>query len=238
MPAPEEILTKKRVVIVDDHPLLRAGLKEMINRSDGYVVVGEAGDFDEAVRLALEERPDLMTMDISLPGKSGIDAVRKIKKVAAEIKILMVTMHLKFEYVAESFRAGANGYLVKEATGSKLITALDTLMEGEHFLDDHSARQLIDNVLRGNVADRRVSGEVSEEITDERYSLLSPREQQIMRLICDGLSYRDISVQLDLKLKTVENHKNNMMKKLNVHNKMELIRYASRLGLIHVDKWQ
>lgn len=230
MAATEEILPKKRVVIVDDHPLLRAGMKAMIDRSAGYLAVGEAGDVDEAIRLAVEERPDLMTMDVSLPGKSGIDAVREIRKVNPVVKILMVSMHSKFEYVAEAFKAGANGYLVKEATGGKLIQALDTLLAGEFYLDGHTSHELIDKLLRGSDADRGIH--------DERYNLLSPREQQVMRLVAEGVPSRQIAERLDLSAKTVENHRANLMKKLDVHSKMELVRYAAKLGLIDLDQWK
>ena len=226
----EDIFPKKRVVIVDDHPLMRAGMKAMIDRSTNYVVVGEAGDIDEAVRLAVEQQPELMTMDVSLPGKSGIDAVREIRSVNRDVKILMVSMHSKFEYVAEAFKAGANGYLVKEATGGKLIHALDTLMTGEFFLDGHTSHEVIDKLLRGNDADRFVQ--------DERYSLLSPREQQVMRLVAEGVPSREIATRLVLSAKTIENHRANLMKKLDVHSKMDLIRYAAKLGLIDVNEWK
>lgn len=230
MTTTQQMPPKKRVVIVDDHPLLREGLKAMIDRSAGYEAIGEAGSAEEAVRLAVESRPDLMTMDVSLPGKSGIDAVREIKRVAPAIKVLMVSMHSKFEYVAEAFRAGANGYMVKEATGGKLIHALDTLVNGEIYLDGHSSHEVIEKLLLGSEAERGVN--------DERYNLLTPREQQTMRLICEGLTSREISRQLDLSLKTVENHKANLMKKLAVHNKLELVRYAARLGLIDLEQWK
>lgn len=230
MTTKEHISDKKRVIIVDDHPLMRAGMKAMIDRSTGYVVTGEAGDIEEALRLAVELRPELMTMDVSLPGKSGIDAVREIKAVNPDVKILMVSMHSKFEYVAEAFKAGANGYLVKEATGGKLIHALDTLLTGEFFMDGLTSHEVIDKLLRGNDADRVVQ--------DERYNLLSPREQQVMRLVAEGVSSREIASRLVLSAKTVENHRANLMKKLDVHSKMDLTRYAAKLGLIDVDEWK
>ena len=226
----QKLNPKKRVVVVDDHPLLREGMKAMIDRSPGYMAVGEAGSAEDALRVVVETRPDLMTMDVSLPGKSGIDTVREIKKIAPSVKVLMVSMHSKYEYIAEAFRAGASGYLVKEATGGKLIQALDTLANGEFFLDGLTSHEIIDKLIRGDEAETAVH--------DDRYNLLTPREQQIMRLLCEGLTSREISGRLTLSLKTVENHKSNLMKKLDVHNKLELVRYAAKLGLIDVEQWK
>jgi DNA-binding NarL/FixJ family response regulator len=221
---------KRRVLIVDDHPLLREGLKTMIDRSAGYLSIGEAGSGEEALRMVATSKPDIVTMDISLPGMSGIDAVREIRRAAPQTKILTISMHTKFEYVAEALRAGANGYLVKEATGSNLIQALDTISAGQFYLDGHSSQEVVDKLLRGVDSDRASS--------DERYSLLSPREQQIMRLLCEGNTSREIANSLGLSLKTVENHKTNLMKKLDVHSKLELVRYAARLGVIDVEQWK
>jgi DNA-binding NarL/FixJ family response regulator len=221
---------KRRVLIVDDHPLLREGLKTMIDRSSGYLSVGEAGSGEEALRMVAATRPDIVTMDISLPGMSGIDAVREIRRAAPQTKILTISMHTKFEYVAEALRAGANGYLVKEATGSNLIQALDTIAAGQFYLDGHSSQEVVDKLLRGVDSDKAAS--------DQRYSLLSPREQQIMRHLCEGETSRAIAATLGLSLKTVENHKTNLMKKLDVHSKLELVRYAARLGVIDVEQWK
>jgi DNA-binding NarL/FixJ family response regulator len=221
---------KRRVLVVDDHPLLREGLKTMIDRSSGYLSVGEAGSGEEALRLVATTKPDIVTMDISLPGMCGIDAIREIRRASPEIRILTISMHTKFEYVAEALRAGANGYLIKEATGSNLIQALDTLMAGQFYLDGHSSQEVVDKLLRGVDSDKAA--------TDSRYNLLSPREQQIMRLLCEGQTSRVIADNLGLSMKTVENHKTNLMKKLDVHTKLELVRYAARLGVIDVDQWK
>lgn len=221
---------KKRVLIVDDHPLFRDGLKSLVERSAGYETVGEAGSSAEALALALQLQPDLMTMDVSLPDMSGIETVREIMRVIPSVRILMLSMHPKFDYVAEAFKAGARGYVVKEATSARLIQAMDALCRDEYFLDGQVSQDIVAKLVAG------VGKEAT--IQDERYGLLSPREQQVMRLVAEGVPSREIAARLDLSAKTVENHRANLMKKLDVHSKMELLRYASRLGLIDMEKWR
>lgn len=221
---------KKRVLIVDDHPLFREGLRSLIERSSGYETVGEAGSGSEALGLARELRPDLMTMDVSLPDMSGIDAVREIMSVLPSVRILMLSMHPKFDYVAEAFKAGARGYVVKEATSARLIQAMDALSRGEYFLDGQVSQDIVAKLMAGP--------EKEPAIQDERYGLLSSREQQVMRMVAEGVSSKEIASRLDLSAKTIENHRANLMKKLDVHSKLELVRYAAKLGLIDVDEWK
>lgn len=223
-------MNKKNVLIVDDHPLFREGLKSLINRSSDYETIGEAGSAEEALQMALELRPDLVTMDISLPEMSGIEATREIRSALPEAKLLIVSMHPKFEFIAEAFKAGARGYVVKEATSSKLIQAMDALCRGEFFLDGGVSLEVITKLMSEPHNDSTID--------DENYSLLSPREQQIMRKVVEGDTTKQIAAELNLSPKTVENHRANLMKKLGVHNKMELIRYAVKLGLIDVDQWK
>ncbi len=221
--------TKKRVLIVDDHPLFREGLKSLVERSAGYETVGEAGSGAEALALARDLKPDLVTMDVSLPDMSGIEAVREIVRVIPSVRILMLSMYPKFDYVADAFKAGAKGYVVKEATSARLIQAMDALSRGEHFLDGQVSQDIVAK-LAGSGKDTRVQ--------DERYGLLTSREQQVMRLVTEGVPSREIASRLNLSAKTVENHRANLMKKLGVHSKMELVRYAARLGLIDLEQWK
>jgi len=223
-------MNKKNVLIVDDHPLFREGLKSLINRSNDYEAIGEAGSAEEALKMAIELRPDLITMDISLPEKSGIEATRAIRSALPESKLLIVSMHPKFEFIAEAFKAGARGYVVKEATSAKLIQAMDALCRGEFFLDGGVSLEVITKLMSGPQNESAID--------DENYSQLSPREQQIMRKVVEGDTTKQIATELDLSPKTVENHRANLMKKLGVHNKMELIRYAVKLGLVDVDQWK
>jgi DNA-binding NarL/FixJ family response regulator len=224
------MFTKRRVLIVDDHPLFRDGLKGLVSRSADYQTVGEAGSGSEALRQLDKCRPDLVTMDISLPDMSGIEVVRELHRRAPGIRVLMVSMHPRYEYISDAFRAGASGYVVKEATSTRLIQAMDALSRGEYFLDGQVSHELLAKLLCQE--DTRGGGE------DERYRLLSPREQQVFRLAAEGNSTRQIAAQLALTAKTVENHLTNLMKKLEVHSRLELVRYAARLGLIDLDQWR
>lgn len=223
-------MDKKRVLIVDDHPLFRDGLKSLVERSANYRTVGEAGSGAEAVTLALELRPDLVTMDVSLPDMSGIEVVRAILELVPETRILMLSMHPKFDYVAEAFKAGAKGYVVKETTSARLIQGFDALCRGEFFVDGQVSQDLVTKLAAGPAREAAIQ--------DEGYGLLTPREQQVLRLVAEGVSTRDIAARINLSPKTVENHRSNLMKKLDVHSKMELVKYAARLGLVDMDSWR
>ena len=223
-------MNKKRVLIVDDHPLFRDGLKSLVERSANYQTVGEAGSGAEAVSLAFELKPDLITMDVSLPDMSGIDAVRDIMKVVPSVQILMLSMYPKLDYVAEAFKAGARGYVVKEATSARLIQAFDTLCRGEYFVDGQVSQDIVVKLMAGSASEAVIQ--------DELYGLLTAREQQVLRMVAEGMTSREIATRVNLNTKTVENHRANLMKKLDVHSKMELVRYAAKLGLIDLDSWR
>ena len=220
---------KSGVIIVDDHPLFREGVKGLVERTSDYRCIGEAGSGAEALALARELTPELMTMDISLPDMSGIEAVRSIMQEVPTVRILMLSMHSNFEYVAEALKAGARGYVMKEATSTRLVAAMDTLRSGEYFLDGQVSQDIVASLS---------SAQQESNVQDERYALLSPREQQVMRLVAEGGSSRQIAADLGLSAKTVENHCTNLMKKLDVHTRMELVRYAARLGVIDLEQWK
>nr|WP_181447961.1 response regulator transcription factor [Dissulfurirhabdus thermomarina] len=216
--------------MVDDHPLFREGLKALIRRSGRFEVAGEAGTGREALDLAAALRPDLVTLDLALPDANGHELIGGLRRAAPSARILVVSMHGRFEYIAAAFRAGAHGYIVKEATGERLIQALDALLAGEHFLDGAVSREVLGRLLE---APDRAS-----RVRDDRYGLLSRREQEVMRLIVEGVPSREIAARLHIKPKTVENHRSNLMGKLGVHSQMELVRYAARIGLVDLDLWK
>jgi len=221
---------KKSVLIIDDHPLFREGLKAIIGRDDHFEVVGEAGNGREGLRMAKKLEPDLAFVDISLPDQSGIQLTREIRSLLADTRVLIVSMHSKIDYIAEAFQAGATGYVVKESASERLIKGLEYVSRGDYFLDSSVSQQVVKRLMASPAKD--------EKITDAAYGNLTPREQEVMRLLAEGLSRKEIGEKLFISPKTVENHRTNIMNKLELHSTIELIRYAAKLGLIDIDLWK
>jgi len=221
---------KKTILIVDDHPLVREGLKVIIERSPNFEVAGEAGDAAEGFRMVEKLKPDLALLDISLPDESGIELTRKIKRALPEVGILIVSMHSKIDYITEAFKAGATGYMVKESAAEGLLSALESVAKGKRYLDSPVSHSVIETLIR--------SPEKGVEITDGAYRSLTPREQEIMRMLAKDLSIKEIADRLFISTKTVENHRTNIKEKLGLQSSIELARYAARLGLIDVDEWK
>ena len=221
---------KKSILIVDDHPLFREGLKSVIRRGDQFEVIAEAGNGREGLRIAKKLKPDLVLVDISLPDQSGIELTREIRNLLPETRILIVSMHSKIDYIAEAFQAGATGYVVKESASAGILKGLEAISKGDYFLDSSVSHQVVKKLME--LPEREAK------ITDAAYGSLTPREQEVMRLLAEGLSRKEIAEKLFISPKTVENHRTSIMNKLGLHSAMELIRYAARLGLIDVDLWK
>jgi DNA-binding NarL/FixJ family response regulator len=221
---------KKTILIVDDHPLFREGLKAILGGNAGYEVIGEAGNAREAIQLARKHRPDLALVDMSLPDQNGLQLTREIRRVLPETRIMIVTMHSKVDYIVEAFRAGATGYVVKETASDRLLQGIDCVLQGDYFMDSSVSHKVVENLLKSESKEKMIS--------DAAYDSLTPREQEVMALIAEGLSTQDIGERLYISPKTVENHRANIMSKLDIHSTMELVRYAARLGLIDVDLWK
>ena len=221
---------KKKLLIVDDHPMFREGLKSIIAQNPELEVVGETGEGKAALEMAKSLRPDLVVLDISLPDVSGIDLSRELKGILPETQTLIVSMHAKIDYITSAFQAGAKGYVVKDAPSEKILQALDLVSRGEYFLDSSIASQVVERLAQGS--------EPRAKISDAVYDILTPREQEIMRLIVEGQSVKLIADRLYISTKTVENHRSNIMAKLGLHSTLELVRYAARLGLIDLERWK
>lgn len=213
-----------RLLIVDDHPLFREGLKAILRRDPGFSVVAEAGGSAEALRLAKTSRPDLAVLDISLPDRSGIQLARELRTMLPDIAILMVSMHAKADYVSEAVKAGAQGYLTKDAATQRLLEGLRAVAEGTFYLDPALSMEVSRELL--------VSGTRRTDDSASAYDSLTPREREVMRLVVEGLANKEVATALGISVKTAEHHRASLMRKLGLQNTVELVRYASKLGLI------
>lgn len=221
---------QKSIIIIDDHPLFREGLKTIISRDDRFKVVGEAGSGHEGLEITKRLKPDLVIVDISLPDQSGIQLTRELRQFLSETKILIVSMHSKIDYIAEAFQAGATGYVVKESASERLLQGLKSVAKGDYYLDSSVSHAVVENLMKSPLK--------AAKITDADYATLTPREQEVMRFLAEGLSSKAVAEKLFISPKTVENHRANIMNKLGLHSTIELVRYAAKLGLIDVDLWK
>jgi len=204
-----------RCVIADDHEMLRYGVRRLLEDAPDFAVVGEAGDAAEALKLVLKHRPDLVLLDISMPGMSSFEAGKLIEEHCNGTRIVYLTMHEDQEYVQQALRSGASGYLLKDTPGPLLLSALRGVHRGERSLSPQIETKLKDDAIRRNQAIRPV-----------RRSTLTVREREVMKLLAEGNTVKKAAAVLGVSAKTVEAHKFNLMRKLNIHNKAELVTVA------------
>lgn len=223
-------MSKTTILIVDDHPLFREGLKAIIAQDRRFDIVGEAGTGRDGLQMVQKMKPMVALIDISLPDETGMQLTRKIRGQFPKTRILIISMHSKIDYIVEAFEAGATGYVVKESAAERLIQGIDAVSAGEYFLDSSISNEVVKGLMTRPVKEARTA--------DAEYGSLTPREQEIMRMLAEGTSKNDIAEHLCISPKTVENHRANIMKKLGIRSTMELVRYAARLGLIDVDLWK
>jgi two-component system response regulator NreC len=212
-----------RVLLADDHTILRAGLRMMLNAQPDITVVGEASDGKEAVREAERLVPDVVIMDVTMPDLNGIEATRIIKKALPEVKVLILTMHENEGYLFQSLRAGASGYMMKEAADTELIQAIRTVQSGRFYLSPAAQSMMVGDYLQ------RVKAGGEEK---DSYNDLTEREREILKLVAEGLTNNQIAEKLIISPKTVDTHRTHVMDKLNLHSRAELVKYAMRRGLL------
>lgn len=215
-------MARLRLLIGDDHTLVRQGLRRILEERPGWEVVAEAGDGREAVRLALEQKPDVAVMDISMPQLNGIEAARQLHKRLPEARVLILSMHAEQAYVTRALQAGARGYLLKDSAGQDLIRAVELVADGRTFFSPSIVQLIVDDYIR-----RVTSSEPS-----DRYAQLSDREREILQLVAEGRSNKEVAEALGISLATVETHRARLLQKLDLHNTAELVRYAVRHGVI------
>jgi len=211
-----------RVAIVDDHDLVRAGIRAILEQDSTFEVVGETGDGQEAIRLAGRLKPDVILMDVHLPGGiGGLDATEAIVHDCPEVRVIVLTQYENREYIRRAIRIGARGYLLKRSVAAQLKDAIRTVHAGQRYLHPSVADELVDLVTTGRSIDQ----------SEDDYDRLTPREKQVFTLLAEGKTSRDISKYLTISLKTAMTHRTNIMEKLQMHSRAELIKYALRKGL-------
>ncbi len=221
---------QKSILLIDDHNLFREGLKTIIRRDSQFTVVAEAKNADEGVRAALRARPDIVLLDISLPGRSGIDVAREIRGKLPETLIIIVSMFSRPDLVMEAVEAGARGYVTKGSTPETLLQGIRSVAEGQFYLDGAASQELI--------AALENKGSKGRTVINNEYGQLSSREQEVLRMIAEGVPARDIAERLFISVKTVENHRTNILHKLGLKSTVDLVKYAARIGLIDVETWK
>lgn len=215
-------MRKIRILLADDHQLMRSGIRLMLEREADLSVVGEASDGRQAVSLAKSLRPDVVVMDIGMANLNGIEAANQMTQDSPQIAVVMLSMHADESYVLRALKSGARGYLLKDSAEADLIRAVHAVAGGKSFFSPAVSKVLLDDYVR----------KLKRSGTDDAYDLLTPREREVLQLIAEGKSNKDIANLLNLSVYTVESHRSNLMEKLNLRGLPELILYAVRKGIV------
>ena len=210
------------IVIADDHTILRKGLRALLSSDPNLKVVGEAADGREAIRCVENLSPDLALIDLSMPRMNGMEAIRDIKKTNPETKIIVLTVHKTEEYILEALKSGADGYVLKDVSHAELMMAINNVLKGKRYLSADISGKVIEGYLEGRKTLKSKSA----------WENLTQREREILKLIAEGNKNKEIADYLYISLKTVEKHRANLMKKLNLHNAAALTAFAMEKGLV------
>ena len=213
---------KYRIVIAEDHTILREGLRLLLSSSPEFEVVGEAEDGREAIQCVVKYKPDLILTDLSMPRMNGMEAIREIKKQSPKTKVLVLTVHKAEEYILNTFRAGANGYLLKDSTHAELVMAVKKVLSNQHYISPEISEKVIEGYMEGRKALK----------THTPWETLTAREREILKLIAEGYKNKKIADELCISVKTVEKHRANLMEKLGLHNVQALTAFAIEKGVV------
>jgi len=215
-------MTKIRILLVDDHTMFRSGLRVLLNLYPDFEVVGEAGDGQEALDAVRELAPDIVLMDIAMPGLDGLVATRRIHEEHSQARVILLTQHENREYVTPALKSGAAGYVLKRAADEELVRAVRAVYQGQTYLDPMIASVVVSDYRR----------RLEDTPDDDQYESLTPREREVLVLVAKGYTNREVAELLGISHRTVDYHRTNVMRKLDVHNRTELTRYAIRRGLM------
>jgi two-component system response regulator NreC len=211
-----------RILLADDHTVIRQGLRLLLEREAGFEVVGEAADGRQAIDLAASTRPDVAILDLAMPNLNGVEAARHIGAHSPSTAIVILSMHSDESYLLQALKAGARAYLLKDSADTELIAAIHAVREGKGFFSPSISRLLADDYVR----------QLQERGVQDSYELLTPREREILQMLAEGRSNKEVAAMLNLSLSTVETHRAKIMQKLNLHSAPELVLYAVRKGVI------
>lgn len=207
-----------RILLADDHVIVREGLRALLERA-GFEVIGEAGNGQQAIEVAEKLHPDIAVLDVAMPILNGIDAARGIRKVSEKTKVILLTMYTQKKFVLESIRAGVRGYVVKSNAANELLEAIRTVCRGNPYLTPEIAKVMVEGYLAGG---------------DQSPTCLGDRERQVLQLVAEGKTTKEIAEMLKISVKTAESHRSHLMEKLDIHDTAGLVRYAIREGLIQI----
>ncbi|HMK77914.1 MAG TPA: response regulator transcription factor [Thermodesulfobacteriota bacterium] len=213
---------KVRIVIAEDHTILREGLRSLLSSSPNFEIIGEAGDGREAIRQVRKFKPELILTDLSMPRMNGMEAIKEIKRESPATKILVLTVHRAEEYILATFRAGADGYLLKDSTHSELLMAVKKVLSGTHYISPEISEKVIEGYIEGK---KSLKSRTS-------WETLTQREREILKLIAEGYRNKEIAEDLCISVKTVEKHRANLMEKLDLHSIQALTTFAIEKGLV------
>ena len=216
---------KVRIVIAEDHTILREGLRMLLSTNPNFEIVAEAGDGREAIRCVQKFKPNLVLTDLSMPRMNGMEAIKEIRRESPETKILVLTVHRAEEYILATFRAGADGYILKDSTHTELLMAVKKVLSGRHYISPEISEKVIEGYLEGKKTLKpRTSWET-----------LTQREREILKLIAEGYKNKEIAEDLCISVKTVEKHRANLMEKLDLHSVQALTAFAIEKGLVSTE---
>lgn len=213
---------KSKIVLAEDHTILREGLKSLLSSSQELEVVGEAGDGREAIQCVEKLKPDLILIDLSMPRMNGMEAIREIRRLSKEVRIVVLTVHKSEEYILATFKAGANGYVLKDATHEELLMAIKSVLRGKPYISPEISEKVLEGYLEGRKTLK----------TKTSWETLTAREREILKLIAEGYKNKEIAEELCISVKTVEKHRSNLMEKLDLHSAQALTAFAIKHGLV------
>jgi len=217
---------KHKIVIVEDHKLFREGLKSMLNKRDDIEIIGEAEDGIEAVRLIRKLKPDMILLDLSMPKMSGISVMKDVKRELPDTRILLLTIHESDQYVLEAFEGGADGYCIKDSSRQELMVAIDSILQGKTYISPG----ISDQVMEGFLTNKKKLKEKT------NWDTITQREREVLKLLAEGYSNKEIGDLLHISVKTVEKHRANLIGKLDLHNVAQLTAFAIKKGLVDPPK--